>query len=86
MNVQDNSPFDNTPEWMLKPNEYFVLGDNRDNSTDSRFLQDVGYVPLENFVGRAEVIFFSIEESGRFWQVWRWPSTIRWGRLFDLVD
>ena len=86
LDIYTASHGDNTIEYIVPDGHYFMMGDNRDNSTDSRFLQDVGYVPLENFVGRAEVIFFSIEETGRFWQVWRWPTTIRWGRLFDLVD
>ena len=49
-----------------RPNNYFMMGDNRDNSTDSRVSPDedgVGYVPFENFVGKAEIIFFSIDEG-----------------------
>jgi signal peptidase I len=42
---------------------FFMMGDNRDNSTDSRVLVGVGYVPFENLVGRAEMIFFSVEEG-----------------------
>jgi len=80
------SPGDNTREYVIPDRHYFMMGDNRDNSTDSRFLNDVGYVPVENFVGRADIIFFSIEGSGRFWEFWRWPAAIRWGRLFNLVD
>ena len=60
-------------------------GDNRDNSTDSRFLSHVGYVPFENFVGRAEVIYFSIDENTSIWEVWKWPTDLRWDRLFDVV-
>ncbi|MGI9416094.1 MAG: signal peptidase I [Hyphomicrobiales bacterium] len=77
---------DNTREYVVPAGHYFMMGDNRDNSQDSRFLEDVGYVPLENFVGRAEIIFFSIDGRARFWQVWRWPTSIRWSRLLDLVD
>jgi signal peptidase I len=62
------------------------MGDNRDNSTDSRFLHHVGYVPLENLVGRAEVLFFSIDESARSWELWKWPTAIRWNRLFNSVE
>jgi signal peptidase I len=58
------------------------MGDNRDNSLDSRFLSDVGYVPYENVLGRAEVRFFSTNGSAALWQVWRWPDAIRWGRVF----
>ena len=64
---------------------YFMMGDNRDNSTDSRF-SAVGYVPFENFVGRAEIIFYSQEQGAAFWQFWKWPTSVRWSRLFNLVD
>jgi signal peptidase I len=59
-----------------------MMGDNRDNSLDSRSLNDVGFVPFENFVGRAEIIFFSIDENSYFYEFWKWPWSIRWGRMF----
>ena len=62
-----------------------MMGDNRDNSQDSRFLDQVGYVPFENFVGRAEFIFFSVDGSAAWWQVWNWPWAIRYGRLLDKI-
>jgi signal peptidase I len=45
----------------------------------------VGPVPLENFVGRAEVIFFSIDEGASAWRLWEWPWTVRWSRLFNPI-
>lgn len=74
----------NTPEFIVPPDHYFMMGDNRDNSQDSRFSQ-VGYVPFENLIGRAQIIFFSIGEGSSAWQVWRWPSAVRWSRLLTLV-
>ena len=71
-----------------RPAIIFMMGDNRDNSTDSRVSsQDggVGSVPVENFVGRAEIIFFSVEEGEPAWQFWEWPWTVRWSRLFSPV-
>jgi signal peptidase I len=56
-----------------------MMGDNRENSDDSRF-PEVGFVPFENLIGRAQIIFFSIE-GGSAWQVWRWPWAVRWGRI-----
>ncbi|MBI2719957.1 MAG: signal peptidase I [Rhizobiales bacterium] len=79
-----NSSEDNTQEFLVPPDHYFMMGDNRDNSADSRF-PDVGYVPIENFVGRADVIFFSISHDASWWEVWRWPFAIRWGRFFNLL-
>ena len=59
-----------------------MMGDNRDNSTDSRVLSAVGYVPYENLIGRAQMIFFSIAEGEHAWQIWRWPGAVRWNRHF----
>jgi signal peptidase I len=61
------------------------MGDNRDNSTDSRFLSEVGFVPFENLVGKAQIIFFSIEEGTSFFQVWDWPGAVRWSRILQVV-
>ena len=50
-----------------------------------RVLSAVGYVPYENLVGRAQIIFFSIEEGTHAWEVWTWPFTVRWSRVFSFV-
>jgi signal peptidase I len=76
---------DNTEVYKVPENHFFMMGDNRDNSTDSRFLSEVGYVPFENLVGKAQVIFFSIDEDASFWQVWKWPTDVRWSRIFEMV-
>lgn len=81
----DRGYFDNTVEYVVPPGHFFMMGDNRDNSTDSRDLQAVGYVPYENFVGKAQMIFFSIEEGSAAWQVWNWPADVRWGRIFSRI-
>ncbi|MDO8606341.1 MAG: signal peptidase I [Phaeospirillum sp.] len=82
----DNGPADNTPEYKVPAGHYFMMGDNRDNSADSRFLSEVGYVPAENLVGRAEVLFFSGDGSAALWEVWRWPWAIRYSRLFQGIQ
>jgi signal peptidase I len=85
LDLVDNGFYDNTPVYTVPPDHYFMMGDNRDNSTDSRVLSQVGYVPFENIVGRAQIIFFSIAEGERAWQVWRWPWAVRWNRLLTIV-
>jgi signal peptidase I len=81
----DQGPIDDTPLYIVPPGHYFVMGDNRDNSTDSRVLDAVGYIPLQNIVGRAEIIYFSISDGAAIWQVWRWPGALRFARFFSFI-
>ena len=71
---------DTTPLFTIPPGHYFAMGDNRDRSRDSRFLDEVGMIPVENLVGRAELIFFSVDGSA--WKMWEWFSTLRGSRMF----
>jgi signal peptidase I len=81
----DNGPLDNTRVYHVPPGDYFGMGDNRDNSQDSSVLSVVGYIPAENLVGRADIIFFSTNGEAQLWQFWKWPFAIRWNRLFHIV-
>jgi signal peptidase I len=83
--IGDDGPLDNTPVYEVPPGHYFGMGDNRDNSQDSRVLSAVGYIPAENLVGRAQFIFFSTDGSAHWWEVWKWPFAIRYSRLLHGV-
>ena len=85
LDLDPNSFEDNTPVYEVPAGHYFMMGDNRDNSTDSRVLGAVGYVPFENLIGRAEIIFFSVAEGERAWTIWKWPWTVRYDRIFKLL-
>ena len=82
-NNGDHGRLDNTREFFVPEGHYFAMGDNRDNSADSRMF---GFIPAENMVGRAEILFFSNDGSAAFWEVWKWPSAIRYGRIGSQVD
>jgi signal peptidase I len=79
----EDMALDNTEVFVIRPGHYFMMGDNRDNSADSRDpTSGVGQVPAENLVGHAQFIFFSTNNYARWWEIWNWPFTIRYDRLF----
>jgi signal peptidase I len=80
LDLTDNGFLDNTPVYTVPADRYFVLGDNLDNSTDSRVLSQVGYVPFENLVGRVAIIFYSIDRGSSGAQ-----HTVRFERIGTLV-
>ena len=83
--ISDDQPLDNTAEYTVPPGHYFMMGDNRDRSADSRVLSQVGYVPFGNFIGKAEARFFSIKDNIAPWQIWQWPANVRIDRMFQSV-
>ncbi|GAA2850900.1 signal peptidase I [Aminobacter aminovorans] len=83
LDLTPDSIGDNTREFVVPEGHFFMMGDNRDNSTDSRF--NVGFVPGENLVGRANIIFFSIANGASPLEIWKWPTEMRASRLFNFV-
>jgi len=75
--------YDNTPVYHVPPGCYFMMGDNRDGSSDSRAQGVVGYIPYEYLVGRASFIFFSTGGHIAFWEVWKWPFTANYSRILN---
>jgi signal peptidase I len=76
---------DNTDEYVVPADHYFMMGDNRDNSADSRFSDGVGFVPIENYVGKANIVFFSFQPGASIKRIWEWPMEIRWSRFFHWI-
>ena len=82
----DRGGLDNTQAYKVPDGHYFMMGDNRDNSQDSRVLSAVGFVPAENLIGRADILFFSTNGSARLWEPWKWWGATRFERIFDGVS
>ncbi len=73
---------DGDGEFFVPEDHYFFMGDNRDNSLDSRFIE-TGYIPYKNIVGKANIIFFS--ENDSFFKFWKWYKSIRFKRMFKII-
>lgn len=89
LDADSRGSYDNTDVYVVPEGHYFAMGDNRDNSLDSRVAANhggVGFIPAENLVGRAEIIFFSTNGGAQLWELWKWPTATRFGRIFDLVE
>jgi signal peptidase I len=83
---EESRDLENTCPFLVPMGKYFMMGDNRDNSADSRDPSSgVGFVPEENLVGRAEFIFFSTNGYAHWWEIWSWPFTVRYDRLLSAI-
>jgi len=79
-----DGPLDNTPVYLVPEGSYFFMGDNRDNSLDSRVAAEaggVGFVPAENLIGKAETVMVSWKEGAALYKPWTWLN-LRWNRFF----
>ncbi len=82
LDQKDGGNLDNTEEYIVPSGHYFFMGDNRDNSADSRVLNDTGYIPEANLIGRAELVFFSCNS---LWKFWKWPTCFRGERFLKVI-
>lgn len=80
-----NGAGDNTAVFVVPKGHYFMMGDNRDNSSDSRFKSPIGFVPAENLIGKAQFLYFSHKDMAGAKGLLDRLSLVRWGRLFSWI-
>ena len=83
-----DNPVDNTGVYIVPQGHYFMMGDNRDNSLDSRVSPEaggVGFVPAENLVGKAQIILLSWDRDASLFKPWTWFTGARPSRFFNLL-
>ena len=85
LNITNDGPLDYTPEYKIPKDKFFFMGDNRDNSSDSRILSGVGFVPKVNIVGKVWFIWFSVDTDFSLSKFWNLPFHIRYDRLFNVI-
>ena len=85
LNITNDGPLDYTPEYKIPKDKFFFMGDNRDNSSDSRILSGVGFVPKVNIVGKVWFIWFSVDKDFSLSKFWNLPFHIRYDRLFNTI-
>jgi signal peptidase I len=86
--VNPDDPAENTDVYVVPKGEYFFMGDNRDNSLDSRFPPEndgVGFVPAENLEGKAELILLSWDKGASLFKPWTWVMNMRPSRFFHVL-
>ena len=88
LDANPNGNLDNTDVYLVPEGHFFAMGDNRDNSLDSRIdnaYSGVGFIPAENLIGRAEFIFYSTNGGSEIWEIWKWGKATRFERLFTAI-
>ena len=78
--------YTNSDKFIVPEKHFFMIGDNRDCSKDSRFLSEVGYVHEDNIVGKAQILFFSSDHRiGSIFNPFKWKDTVRINRFFKKI-
>ncbi len=85
LEISDSEPADNTQEYIVPEDHFFMMGDNRDMSEDSRFLNEVGYIHKRDLIGKAKIIFFSHNNSVNLLEFWKYLKPIRYERLLKKI-
>ena len=86
LNLSNNSMLDNTNEFLVPNDHYFFMGDNRDNSSDSRDTRNtVGFVPKENIIGKVRFIFLSIDTQFKLIKIYSIFNHLRYERFFKKI-
>ena len=85
LDATPNGMLDNTDIYTVPKGHVFAMGDNRDQSSDSRILSQLGFIPFNHLVGRAQIIFYSRDRSEPLWKLWLWPSSVRVERIFKRI-
>jgi len=87
--ISDAEEHDDTPSFVVPPKHYFMMGDNRDNSLDSRIAAEdggVGFVPEDNLVARADLVLLSRDPAVAWFDAAEWPHAFRLARLFGRIN
>ena len=85
LDATPNGMLDNTDVYTVPAGHIFAMGDNRDQSSDSRILSQLGFIPFDHLVGKAQIIFYSRDRSEPLWKLWLWPSSVRLERIFKKI-
>ena len=85
LDATPNGMLDNTDVYTVPDGHIFAMGDNRDQSSDSRILSQLGFIPFNHLVGKAQIIFYSRDRSEPLWKLWLWPKSVRLERIFKKI-